>query len=103
MPRSLGVPSKPPLSLSAVEAEAYGLDDVSETGVGVGAGGGVGALRTLAWKEHKYKYYQNTEGSTLIEANFGCIGLYLSFLDCGAGVVVSSRSGWAVIFRPVPC
>jgi hypothetical protein len=30
---------------------------------------------------------------TLIEANFGCMGLYRSFLDCGAGVVVSSRSG----------
>ena len=49
VPRSLGVPSNPPLSLSAVDAVAYGLEDVSETGVGVGAGGGVGALRTLAY------------------------------------------------------
>lgn len=48
VPRSLGAPSKPPLSLSEVEVVAYGLEDVSEAGAGVGAGGGVGALRTLA-------------------------------------------------------
>ena len=40
---------------------------------------------------------------TLIEANLGCIGLYLSFLDCGAGVEVSKSSGCAAIFKPTPC
>ena len=40
---------------------------------------------------------------TLIEANFGCIGLYLSFLDCGAGIEVSKSSGCAAIFKPTPC
>lgn len=40
---------------------------------------------------------------TLIEANLGCMGLYLSFFDCGAGTDVSNRSGWAAIFSPAPC
>lgn len=40
---------------------------------------------------------------TLIEANLGCIGLYLSFLDCGAGIDVSKSSGCAAIFKPTPC
>ena len=40
---------------------------------------------------------------TLIEANLGCIGLYLSFLDCGAGIEVSKSNGCAAIFKPTPC
>lgn len=74
--RSLGAPSKT-VSLAAEDPDAYGLDLTSVVGMGVGAGGGVGALRMLA----------------LIEANFGCMGLYLSFLDCGATGVLSSSKG----------
>lgn len=40
---------------------------------------------------------------TLIDANLGCMGLYLSFLDCGAGMDVSKSSGCAAIFKPTPC
>ena len=85
--RSLGAPSKlgPAFALLAV----YGFAPTAGLGVGtgIGVGVGVGWFRVLA----------------LIEANLGCIGLYLSFFVCAKTGVWSSKRGCAVILRPAPC
>ena len=83
---SLGAPSKPPPKLSLLAA-LYGLIEGLGVTTGTGVGTGVGRFRVLA----------------LMEANLGCIGLYLSFLDWGAVGVESRRRGWAAIFKPAPC
>ena len=45
-------------------------------------------------RERKHKIYGRASvGPTFIEANLGCMGLYRSFLDCGAGAEVSSSKG----------
>lgn len=80
---SRGAPSKPvPASLPAILPLAYGFAEGLGVGATGGGGGGVGMFLVFAYilgvnQSRMSKRFK----STLIEANLGCIGLYLSFLD----------------------